>query len=421
MPPGFRNALRHLAAIIPWLIPLHAAAQVSVSLPFEGHYHPGRFMPVRIIAPAHQPTIELTAHGALPLVFENPKEGEAIIPFLPVSDSIKSFQVVGAQSVALVPVRDNQRVVAFVDSDPDIANTLYPGDQILPITLDLNHPFLDPPLAWTGLDAVALSPAALAHLTDSQISTLLAAGVVLIVRDPNVPDARWPWQRLANAWVLRHHIAGPQDPLRPEAYTPTYSWDHGLPAASRGQIVLMAAVFSILALGISLWRSRVAVYCFVAFCALAVSMIWLTYLRHPPQLMMQKTVAIRDNRLTQSDDWEWRACLRDSHFVQPISKTTMPIFASIHQLEQSKIRLICNSQGQPVSYEFSLAPNQSLAFVTRSVLSTPGLPSFAAVDLAWKDFVDDLYIMPGDELSGEAKIANGISATFITRPDGSRN
>jgi hypothetical protein len=315
----------------------------------------------------------------------------------------------------------NQRLVAVVDSDANVAKALFPSEALISISLDLNHPLLDPPLAWTGLDAVILSPVARARLSDEQISTLLAAGVVFMINGSRIPDTRWPWQRVGNLWVLRHNVAGPQDLIRAEAYTPTYPWDRGVPAPTRIQIVLIAAIFSILAVGVSLWRSGRAMIAFLILCALTAAFIFTAYLRRPLELMMQKTIAVSDSHLTQFDDWTWRACLRDARLTQPASNFTVPVFASVHQIEQSETRLTCDSQGRPISYDFRLVPNQSLAFVTRQVLPSSPPKKFAPTNAIWNDFAADLYANPGDQISGEAPITPDQSAIFITRTSSDQN
>jgi len=282
------------------------------------------------------------------------------------------------------------------------------------------RPLFDPPLAWTGLDAAVLSPAARARLSDAQISTLLSAGVALIVNDAQPPDLHWPWQHLGNLWVLRHNVAGPQDAVRAEAYTPTYAWDRGLPASTRRQIVLVAVIFSILAIGLSLWRFRYSTLAFLLVCAVTIALVWLVYLRRPTELVMAKTIAVHDSKFTQFDHWTWRATLRESHFTQPVLQYTVPVFASFRQIDTSELHLSCDYQGHPLSYDFRLAPDQSLAFVSRDILGsipTPG--SYGPVESRWRDFAIDLYMTQADQLAGEAQITPDISATIIKRTGGS--
>src|SRR5438105_2049464 len=82
------------------------------------------------------------------------------------------------------------------------------------------------------------------------------------------PDDRWPWQRQGEYWVLRYEPAGPRDGIEPAAYGPTFGMDRGMPFATRRSIVLLAAAFAIVALGLTLWRSRWAVAAVVLLSAL---------------------------------------------------------------------------------------------------------------------------------------------------------
>src|SRR6185295_9025221 len=93
-------------------------------------------------------------------------------------------------------------------------------------------------------------------------------------------------------------------------------------------------------------------------------------MRGPRQLTMQKTIVVNDGRLSQGDDWVWYGCLRDSWLRCPAVGLTLPVFASGMQIERCEPRLMCNGQGRPVSYEFRLRVNESLAFVTRSLSTT---------------------------------------------------
>jgi hypothetical protein len=380
-----------------------AGGQVTASLPFGGYYHPGRFVPVRVSAPTGSSEVRIWAPGSVSTTIENAR-GEIVAPFLPVADSLTAVQISGAAPVGLKALGEHQRLVATAGAEVDLAKDLFPGEQILPVELDLARPLLDPPLAWTGLDAVVLSAPARARLTDRQISVLLAGGVVIVAEGDQAP--RWPWQPLRNAWALRHDVVGPREPVRAEAYAPTRAWDRGVPAAWRGQIVLVAALFAILAVGLALWPWRYSTGVFLVLCVLTVVFVVLAYLRRPPELTMRKGVVVEDPRFTQTEVWVWHACLRESRLGRAAVEFTVPVFASARQVDQCDPRLICDGRGRPVSYDFRLGVDQSLAFVTRSVSASPNPPAFPTLNLpppdsVWRDFAGELYLRPGDRLVGE--------------------
>src|SRR5579859_2103184 len=152
-----------------------AAGGVEVSLPLEGHYRPGKFLPIRI-AHAAGAEVQISAPGCLTTVIGNPGEGEIMAPFLAVSDSV-ALQVLNAAPLGLKPLGEGQRLVVTADADGAVAREMFVGDELIIVPLDMNRPLLEPVSAWTGVDAVVLSPPARARLSDRQIPILLAGGV----------------------------------------------------------------------------------------------------------------------------------------------------------------------------------------------------------------------------------------------------
>jgi len=391
-----------------------AHAEVGVSLPFDGRYRAGRFFPVRVVLHSGPASVRISGEGALRTTIENAREGEIVAPVLAVSDSLASIAVEGNARVELKPAGEHERLVGIADADIGVAKVLFPSDQLHPVTLDMGRPLLEPVIAWTGLDAIVLSASARARVNDAQLSALLAAGVVIIVNDANAPDDRWPWEHLQDAWVLRHEVAGPRESVVPEAFSPTYAWDRGLPAATRRQIVLLAAIFAILAVGLSMWRSRYSTVGFIGLCVVAGGLVYTAYLRRPVELAMEKTIALKGPRLTQLDQWTWRASLREGRFTQTASGLTLPVFGTAHQIGKLDMQLKFDGMSGPVAYEFRIGPGESIAFVTREVmnLATPG--EFSATDSVWKDFAGELYGARGYVL-GDAPVGDGRSATFVAR------
>src|SRR5579864_6347742 len=257
--------IRTTAMLLLLLCGLHeAGAGVNVSLPLEGYYRVGRYMPVRV-ATTQPGAFTLQAGGTMPTQIALPAGGDAIVPWLAVSESAgqADWSIAGAvnQSIDLPlrALRDDERLVATASQDPSAAATLFPGMKIVAVPLDLSRPLLQPAQAWECLDAVVLSEGAAARVTEPQRQLLLAAGVALVIHCPQRPDSRWPWQHRGDCWILKLPSGGPSAIVEPAAYGPTYEWERGWPAPFRRAVLLAGLLFCILAAAAMLWRSRYAV------------------------------------------------------------------------------------------------------------------------------------------------------------------
>jgi len=362
--------------------------------------------------------VRISAAGCVATSIENPGEGDVVVPLLAVSDSVRTLQVSNGGPVELKALGERQRLVVAADADASAARIVFPKEELVTVSLDMNRPLFEPVLAWTAADVIVLSPVARARVSDRQISVLLAAGVAIVVTGAEKPDVKWLWEGLKDAWVLRHEVAGPTGPVRAEAYSPTYAWDRGVPGAVRKRIVFAAVVFSILAVGLSLWRGRYATGAFLGLCAVAGGVVWFVFLRGPRELTMRKAVVVTDSRMAQVDEWVWYGSLGESVLHHTVSEFAIPVFASARQIERCEPRLVCDGQGRPVAYEFRLGRNESLGFLTRSLQprsENGSAPSYAPTGAVWKEFVSNLYIGSGDRLEGEGALATELDATFVTR------
>ena len=89
-------------------------------------------------------------------------EADVVAPFLAVSDSLRALQISNVNPVELKPLGENQRLVVTAEADGK-AVRVFPDEEMVVVSLDLNRPLLEPVMAWTGVDAVVLSPAARAR------------------------------------------------------------------------------------------------------------------------------------------------------------------------------------------------------------------------------------------------------------------
>jgi hypothetical protein len=409
-----------LAAVLMLLIGVvgSAPADVTVSVATQGCYRPGRFFPVRI-ASTEQSAIEIHAAGAVSATVDVARDGPTTIPLLAETSTLRDLRWVSADGaehplpIVLHPLADDDRMIGVVGGDAEAARSLFPKRNVVLVTLDY-RPLLQPSPAWESLDAVSFGAAAAAQLRDDQIQMLLAAGTIILVHSSVAPDSRWPWKRSSDHWILRHEVAGPSLAIDPNVYGPTYSWDRGWPRAFRFKLVVAACVFCILALAITLWRSRYAVFAVVMISAMAVGLIALFHSRQSPIRSESLGVAIRTSTDVQYDLWSWRTAVRQTDVTCTAPALTRPIFGALSRLEQTNARLLCRSDGRPDKFIFHLQPQQSLAMLTRLVRPQVHVNALAPVDPRWRQFVQDEYLRPTDQIAGQTLIQDPSSGQSIS-------
>lgn len=384
------------------------ADATTITLPLEGHYHAGRYMPVRVVGEA----TALEADGAVPTT---PPPGAAavngVFPWLPVKRIAVPEGGGGGFVAQLKPLADDDALVAVVGDEsrrPRAAvDRLFPGRRVVSVRLDLSQSgtLLTPAVAYETLDGVVLPQSALARIDADDLAVLLAGGTTVAVRldDPAArPGGDWPWAREGPYWVLRHDVAGPRSPVEADVYQPTYAWVRGWPAGVRRQVVLIAVLFALAALGLTLWRSRYSVLALVGLSVVATAGVGLWNARRSPVLSAGGEVVVWDGTVAQRDDWTYRTTLRPADVSVPFRGLSHPVLASRRQLAQTGLRLVCNADGRPDHFAARLEADNALAFVTRSV--APGRPEGQPV----KPVVSPLYVLANQLYPG--KVAGELKA-----------
>lgn len=384
-----------------------ARADVRVSLPLEGHYRPGKYMPVHVAIGGADGPITLRAAGAVPTQMQAPAGQDAILPWLPVTGSIRDVHCEsggsGGASIDL-PIRalaGNEKLVGVAGEDADAARPLFPGKTIVPIALNLSQPLPGPPCAWETLDALVLSEAAFARLSEDQWQTLAAAGTALIVHSSQAPNRSWPWRKVGNDWVLSYLPAGPDSLTEDEVYMPTYGWERGWPPSFRRRAILLAVLFSIFVTALALWRSRWAVVALLGFCAMTAGGLAWWYSRVSPMLELVRGVMVLDDSVAQYDSWMWRSPVHETDDTMPSVGLTHPYFASAQQIEQTGIRLIYRASDGRMQFAYHLDRGQSLAFLTRWLIARPQLPALQPDAGAMRDFAEQFYLGPSARILGQ--------------------
>jgi len=400
--------MRTAYALVALLICCGAArAEVAVSFPLEGHYRPGRYMPVHISASGND-TVMLHGNGSVPTEVSWTGRFDAVVPWLAVvllRDPGWWSSASGEHSldIPLKPLADDEQLVALAGDDGSAARALFPGKSVILIALDGSGALLAPAAAWEALDGVVLDAAAAERLKPAQIATLLAAGTLIAVRSDPRPDQTWPWERREAYWVLQHETVGPASPIAADAYLPTYDWQRGWPAGFRRQVLVAAILFSILALGITLWRSRYMLIAFAALSVIAVVGFAWWYRRQSPVLDMTANIWVRDASLAQRDHWKWESAMRPVERSSPSTLLTRPVFASMRQIEQTHLRLVWSAPEES-RFSYHLDPSASLAFLNRSVWPSGETPSVEPGTPRLTEFVRQLYLGEGERMIGQVRV-----------------
>jgi hypothetical protein len=379
------------------LLQSHARADVSVTFPLEGHYRPGRFMPVHFVASAvNAPAITLTSDGAIPLTIPTTSGGvDVTAPWLAISSSLQNAHWTDIAEhtlpTSLLPLTDNQRLVALAGINASQARAVVPTGELITIQLDVTNPLPGNPCAWEALDALLLDETSAARVTDRQLRVLLAAGTTVAVRSQRRPDRTWPWQKNGAFWVIAHARIGPQSLIEPAAYGPTYGWIRGVPDSIRRQSVLAGVVVAVLLVGASLlrgWHGAAG----VVSVAILTSIGWVVWQsHHPPANRLAANIVVNDGSLSQRDHWTWISSPVALTSGFPADGLTHPIFFTRSMVERSNMSLCVPADGKPMEFRFSLQPRLAIAFVSSTVGTEVDQHSLEPAHGSFASMAQDVY------------------------------
>lgn len=405
-----------------------AAAQVTVDLPLEGWYRPGRYMPVRITIadPSAAAREELVLRGqgviSTSLAVANGKT-LSIVPWLPLEAvSAPTYRWRGSDVPLNVPLRaleNQQRLVGVASADAAAASGLFPDQQVVTVPLDQARPIPGPAMAWQTLDGVLLDAAAAGRLDELTMTQLASAGTVIAVTG-QPPHSRWPWRREGRLWVLRPGIAGPTGATyNASAYRPVGGWVPGSPDATRRQIVFLGVIVSILLLGASLLRHRAAALAVVGVSVVAAAGIAWWSGRQAVVLEQIGEVRVYGDGSMQLDAWRYFAALRPTRTAVDWDRWMRPVLAGRAHAERANIVLRCDESTGPGEISFDLEPGMKLAFLWR-MIDRPSTrpPTTMPVTSPLAVLVREQYLRPGLEIAGEAppEYVDWPTVVCTTRP-----
>jgi hypothetical protein len=333
---------------------LVSSAAAEISLPLEGYYRPGAYMPVASGgergAMLRAPGGVATQAGATP----------GVLPVLVLSATADHLER-GDQKVPLHALAADQRLVGCATRDDALLPLLFPSNPIVTIQLNPENPLPGSPLAWDSLD-VLVTDAIDAKL----IAPLLATGMTIAVRSDAPPDKLWPWKRLGDAWVLRPPADQPLT-IDESAYEPTYAWQPAHSAATRQLVFIVAVLASCAMLGIALWRSRWSLPALVLFAGLFCAGISVWRVKHTDVMTMTRE-GRTTGQITCTDRWTFQMSPTATKAEMKFDGITWPVFASAAHAESVHCVLECDATGNPSRFVYDLPSNARMAFVTREIL-----------------------------------------------------
>ncbi len=334
----------------------------AFSLPLNGYYRVGRYMPVGF--PPSQDEFRVSIDGKIETIVNDPAGGIApcAVCRTPSSDS-NLF-------ASLHELRSDEKLIGLATGD--MPAQFFVGSKIIPITLDPARPLPGAPSAWQTLDAVFLDTTAAANLGDDRINTLLSGGTSLFVHasTQQPPESTWPWRLDRGYWILRG--ARPLlAELDDDNFAPLSVLSPGRSAQDRAQVFWLAGIWSVVVLLIMvspLCKGRAAPIAVCAMAGLAFTSInLLDQIQLPTQSAMGFVHSAEDPAF--KDMWIFNRALKNCSTTSDFDRLAIAILP--RNGGPSNIKLICTRTGNPVEFRYDLSADQASAFVYRTIIREP--------------------------------------------------
>jgi hypothetical protein len=331
----------------------------TLSLPLKGYFHPGRAMPVQWDTSTE--TIQLSAPGAITSCVQTAGNPHGVFPWLLIDQNTSSS---AATLPPLHPLEDSDCLVASTLNDDSPAAPLFPNRHVI-----LLHPpngIEGPAMAWETLDAILLTPIALAKISPQTQADLFAAGVELAVISDARPAGKLPllsWRQSGRWWTASADLNLPPT-MDSDAYAPTYGWIAGRIADFRLHIFLLGAIYCLLICGCALWRSRWVPAAIVVLSICAGLFFALDNRGYSPVFRRDGIVRLIDGTEIE-DQWVYQVSHRDFEMKMPIRGSIRPIFFGPSQMQTTNLTIDFGDQGQPLAISGHLIADQPQALMTR--------------------------------------------------------
>ncbi len=440
--------MKHWVVAITFLLPLfclsgaRANPEAEVTLPLRGFFHPGRYMPLHVVATTSQSgeqQLRVDAGGSMSVVCPmNNGSADVLMPWICYSDqmgavsvTIDGVEVPRPTTMPPVEVRAltaEQRLVGYATGDAQeavaLGRALSADRECIACPLPPGQALAGSPAAWETLDLLILDrAAAMMQSLPSLTQSLVPMGVALAIRDSQAgegnasPDPQWPWRHITvgevGYWVLLYTAVGPDGTYSPDVYRVVDHWQPRWPTSYRRQALLIAVVYSLCLLGGLLLRPRGIVW-IVVLTSVAIGVAELWRRTHWPVtarggdvLLMPAGASSNPDiaqtpGLVQIDSWSFHAALATSFIDCRWAGLTKPIFYSEQQMSRFSPILYCAQDGQPHTFHFTMTPGEKLALLMRSAgPRPPNVTPSVPVTSALEPLVRMIYLREGDEIAGQ--------------------
>lgn len=346
----------------------------NVSLPLKGYFHPGRAMPVRWDISSGNSSggiIHLSASGAIAARVQWTGNPHGVFPWLVIDPNVRDVRWrlpdgSAGDFPSLHPLEDSDWLVASSLDDDSAAAALFAGRH--PIVIHAPSGIEGPAMAWETLDAVLLTPDALAKLSWPDRRDLFAAGVELAVMTQARPDGILPWQRRGPWWVASSDLHLPPM-VDADAYAPTYGWTAGRGADLRRHIFLLGVIYCLIVAGVALRRSRWTPAAIVAISILAGFVFASENRKYSPVFRRGGIVRLIDGSALE-DQWVYQVSHRDADFQMAVENSVRPVFFDRSQPRGMNLTIDCEDSGQPIAISGRLTADEPLAIMRRRLSTT---------------------------------------------------
>ncbi len=347
-----------------------AIAQTKVTLPLEGWYRIGRYVPMRVEGAEGQ-HVAMCATGAVPTILDSPSASSFIAPLLTYGN-LGSGLTLNGRSIATVPplrplASHQQLVLVAGDGGDRLAKHLFPGESIVSLHVSPDSPLPGPPVAWQSVDAVIITTAWPAGINTRAIPALLAGGMQIAVASATQPDMIFPWESIEGGWVLRPPIAGPLGcDGSDDAYLPAAGWHPDLPASVRMQVVLAGGLIAMAFIAARMLPSRATMPAMAVVTTGACVAIALWQSHQSVLFEARGDVKVESQSILQTDHWRFFAARAPASGECDCSGITWPICANTTQPGTQNVTL--HWEEDRGWFTFSLPTDGRIALLTRDML-----------------------------------------------------
>jgi hypothetical protein len=407
-------AFRLILLILCWPCVVSFAAEVRVTLPLEGHYRAGRYMPVRVEVrgAAAGAVLRLTGEGIIPTHVETANgRAEGVAPVLPLTEAARELrwslgEETGVVGTPLRALAERERFIGYASAvDAAIAGQVFPETAVVGVRVDPGELARTEAGLWQALDAVILDAA---QLTKERLEAFVAAGVAVVAGSGEVPpEVRdWGWEEVHGVRVLRPALLGPgRAGVSADAFAPVQGWRAELPRAFRMRVLLYGALVVVLILGAGLLKGRVAITLIVLVSLGSALLLHRWWRARTPELERVGGVFVVDGSKTQYDVWSYRTAVAPVAQEGEWTLATWPFFRELENVRGMSFYFVCRANGAPRRYRYEVASGRMLGLMTRTVRGGVEKPEPGAGESAMERLARRLYVRPGYSVAGELSIA----------------